>query len=54
MRTKLYFIDEIQHAKTLDRLNYLIELAADEIDNNNDYEQLYKLAIDKAHELMEV
>lgn len=45
---KAFFISQINESKDEEQLNYIIEQAAEKLENNADYCEIYELALNKA------
>lgn len=44
---KDFYLARVDEARSLDELNYIIEQAADELESNSSYEEVYQAAMDK-------
>jgi hypothetical protein len=51
---KEFFLQQIEEATTLDQLDYIVEEASDQIEDNNDYVEVYEAAMNKAQMWQEV
>ena len=45
---KEFFLQQITEATTLDQLDYILEQASDQIEDNNEYTEIYEAAMNKA------
>jgi hypothetical protein len=45
---KDFFLQQIKEATTLDQLDYIVEKASEQIEDNNDYSTIYDAAMNKA------
>lgn len=45
---KEFFLQRIKEADTLDELDYIVEKASDQIEDNNNYIEIYEAALNKA------
>ncbi len=51
---KEFFLHQIEEATTLDELDYIVEEASDQIENNDEYTEIYEAAMSKAQMWQEV
>lgn len=51
---KEFFLQQITEATTLDQLDYILEQASDQIEDNAVYTEIYEAAVKEAHIMMEV
>lgn len=51
---KEFFLQQIEEATTLDELDYIVEEASDQIEDNDEYTEIYEAAMNKAQMWQEV